>query len=219
MIAPLAPLLLAGTLAVVPAPTEPVSPAPLVSVPPTRFAPASFNPYDDVAVPAFQLIGAEGVVVLSFLAADHAGDWGSALALAAPATVSLSTCGIGATSRRYRGSCWHSLAGAVVGLVSGGFVYALLEAWPSLNPWPPNPDDTQTFANGMATLVYVALIGIPVGSVIGWNVGKVAVPEPAIGDAGAPPPLPPPAPSLSSSLALRGAAPGRLVVPLLAGRF
>ena len=209
-------MLLTGTLAAVPGPTESVAP-PLTLTPPNRGS-TSPDLYDNVAVPALQLLAAEGIVAVSLLALDRS-DWGGALALALPATVPLSTCAIGATSKRHRGSCWHSVAGALVGLASGLVVYAVFEAYPSVNPWSPNPDDTHQFINGMASLAYVALIGIPVGSVAGWNVGKHAVAESAGDQTGAPPAPPPPALLPPSPLAFRGGAPMRVVMPLLSMTF
>jgi hypothetical protein len=218
MTASLALLILTEIVSAVPAPTS-GGPAvtSVLDAPAPRSSVASPNPYDNALVPAFQLIGAEAIVALSFVAADKTGDWGTALALATPATVSLSTCGIGAMSRHYRGSCWHSLAGAGLGILSGATLYLLFEAIPSLNPLSPGQDDTQAFVNQIATLIYVAVIGIPVGSVVGWNVGKVALPDSTVGDAL--PQLPPPAALPLSSLTFRGEPAGRLIVPLLAGTF
>ena len=77
----------------------PVSPA---SVPPVISEDRAPNPWDNLAVPVLQAIGAEGIILLSALAVDDLSRPAADVFLvAAPVAVGLSTCGIGAASRRY----------------------------------------------------------------------------------------------------------------------
>src|SRR6185369_16247739 len=155
MISTLTTMALLGTLAIPPAP------------PGAQRAPDLF---DNLAVPVLQAIGAEAVLAVGLVAADQGA--GTAIAFATPLAMSLSTCGIGAASRHYRGSCWHSAIGMGVGLASGVLVYGLVQAFPGLNPFPRGADDSQAFVNAMFSLFFTGAIGIPAGSIAAWHIGK-----------------------------------------------
>jgi hypothetical protein len=218
-------LLFATSLAAVPA-----APAPSPSAPPLVDQAAAARPpavgyqlVDNLAVPALQLLGAEALVVGSAALIDHANNGVAVAALvAAPLAVPLSTCGIGALSRYHDGRCWHAFVGTAAGVASGLVVLATLSAFPSLNPVSRGSDDTQAFTNQMTSLVYTAFIGVPVGTVVAWNLGKHERPAPAAPDdaAGAAAELPaPPVAPLPRALALSGSPAPSLFVPVLSGTF
>jgi len=175
-------------------------------------APRPPNLYDNFAVPTFQLLAAEAMVVGSFLFFDRFENGATyALVLLSPVTVPLTTCLIGSSSLRYRGRCGYAFGGMGLGIVSGFVVLALLEFAPGLNPFSANQDDTQEFVNTIAAVAYVMLVGIPVGSVVGWNLGKQPLEIT--------PPLPSPSPPPPPGNAHLGFGPLRFMVPLLSLRF
>ena len=210
MISSLATMALLGTLAIPPAPPG---------------AQRSPDLFDNLAVPVLQAIGAEAVLVVGFVAADQAA--GEAIAFATPLAMSLSTCGIGAASRHYRGSCWHSMIGMGVGLASGILVYGLVQAFPGLNPFPRGPDDTQAFVNALFSLSFTGVIGIPAGSIAAWHIGKKPLDAGDDAETGAgPPPAPvaravPAAPDDpgARALSLGSDAKLRFYLPVFAARF
>jgi len=214
MISSLATMALLGTLATVQSPPAP------------RRSPHLF---DNVAVPVLQAIGAEAVLAVGLVAADQAGrDSGEAIMLATPLAMSFSTCGIGAASRHYRGSCWHSAIGTAAGLASGVLVYGLVQAFPGLNPFPRGADDSQAFVNAMFSLFFTGAIGIPAGSIAAWHIGKEPL---AAGDdvetGAGPPPAAPVAravPTVPFDHGDRAPWPGsdaklRFYLPVFAARF
>ncbi len=204
------PLLLSALLATATAPAPALLPAPL---PPPAPASPALNLYDNFAIPTFQMVVAEGMVIGSFVLFDKVENGATlALVLLSPLTVPIATCLIGSTSLRYRGRCGYSFAGMALGIVSGVVVLALLEGIPALNPFHPGYDDTQEFVNTVAAAAYVMFVGIPVGSVLGWNLGKQRLDA-----AGAPPPPPPPPPPPHDSFF--GRVPSRFMLPVLTLRF
>jgi hypothetical protein len=171
--------------------------------------------FDNVAIPAMQVVAAEAVMALSWRVIDetHSNTLATGVLLSIAPAVTLSTCGLGALSRHHRGHCWHALLGGALGAASGLVVYGILEAVPSLNPLTKGPDDTQSFVNGVAAAIWVAAIGFPLGSVIAWNAGKDLLPDD-------PTPSPPPRSALPTLPRTAGTAgPPAVILPLLATTF
>jgi len=223
MLAAFGPLLLflaAETPPVAAAPSAAPAPAPMPALAPTptagqRPAPTSGDLFDNAAIPAMQVVAAEAVMALALWGIDatRSDTLSTALLLSTAPAVTLSTCGLGALSRHHRGHCWHALLGGALGAASGLLVYGLLEGVPSLNPLEKGSDDTQTFMNEVAAAIWVAAIGLPLGTVIAWNAGKDLLPDDAT-------PAPPPRSALPPLPRTAGTpGPPALILPLLATTF
>jgi hypothetical protein len=86
----------------------------------------------------------------------------------APALAGAAVCGTGLFSRSYRGRCSTTLLGAYLGAAAGALIGI------GLAP-KPGPDDSGTFVSTLYGGLGLLLLA-PIGAVVGYHMGKEAIP-------------------------------------------